>query len=352
MTPRHLPGTPEWLWWAYPPVLLLLLLLPLLWWLWLSRHRRPVLRYSSLAGIHATAGATAGRARLILPVLRTVALGCLILAAARPQRPDETRRVFAEGVAIELVVDVSGSMQDGDLSPSPASRLTRLDVVKDVVRRFIRGDEERDLPGRENDLIGMIRFARFPDAVCPLTLDHKSLLEILAQTQIVTRRDENATAIGDALGLAVERLRDVQRTAGSGTELNIKSRVVILLTDGENNEGALTPEQAGDLAATYGIKVYTILAGTGQSTGFGFRRPVDDSQLRYIADTSGGKHFLARDAAALAEVYGEIDRLERTRVEERTNLRWGELSMPLLLIAFGCLSVQVLLDSTWLRKIP
>ena len=351
MTPWIIPGTNGWRF-AFPLFLLLLALLPLLWWLWSLRSRRPVLRYSGLAAIAAVQSSFPARIRMILPILRSVALLCLILAAARPQSPDETRRIFAEGVAIELVVDVSGSMQDADLSPSPTLRMNRLDVVKQVVQRFVQGDDRLDLQGRTNDLIGMIRFARFPDAVCPLTLDHDSLLRILDELEIVTRRDENATAIGDALGLAVERLRDVERSTGSGTQLKIKSRVVILLTDGENNDGAVTPEMAGDLAAASGIKVYTILAGTGQSTGFGFRRAIDDSQLRYIAEATGGKHFRARDADALAEVYGEIDQLERTRVEERTNLRWRERAMPLLFVAFGCLSMQMFLDSTRLRKIP
>lgn len=352
MKPVHLPGTPEWLWWAYPWMFALLVVLPLLWWLWLRPSRRPVLRFSSLQPLRRAGGAFGRRARLILPILRTAALVCLIVAAARPQRPDETRRVFAEGIAIELVVDVSGSMQDLDLSPDRQHPMTRWAVVRDIVKRFISGDKQAGLAGRENDLIGLIRFARYPDAVCPLTLDHKTVLRILDDTHIVTRREENATAIGDALGLAVERLRQIERTTGSGKQLNIKSRVVILLTDGENNTGMLTPEQAGDLAATYGIKVYTILAGTGQSSGFGFRQPVDDSALRHIAEVSGGRHYRARDRKALEDVYTQIDQLERTKVEERTNLRWGELAGPWLLAAFALLSVQLLLDATKFRKIP
>jgi len=352
MNPVHLPGTPAWLWWAYPWVFGLLVLLPLFWWLWLRAARRPVIRYSNLDMLRAAGGAVSRRARLILPILRTVALICLIVAVARPQRPDESRRVFAEGVAIELVVDISGSMEDPDLSLNRNRPVSRWVVVREIVKQFIRGETDGELGGRKNDLIGLIRFARYPDAVCPLTLDHDALIGVLDETRIVTRREENATSIGDALGLAVERLREVKRTAGSGAQLNIKSRVVILLTDGENNDGMLSPEQAGELAATYGIKVYTILAGTGQNTGFGLRRQVDDSELRHIAEVTGGKHYLARDREALRDVYAEIDQLERTKVEERTNLRWGELSHGWLLAAFACLSMQMFLDSTRLRKIP
>jgi Ca-activated chloride channel family protein len=352
MNPIHLPGTPAWLWWAYPWVFSLLVLLPLLWWLWLRAERRTVIRYSGLSAVRAAGGAVSRRARLILPTLRMAALVCLIVAVARPQRPDESRRVFAEGVAIELVVDISGSMEDPDLSLDRNHPVSRWAVVREIVKRFVRGESGGELSGRENDLIGLIRFARYPDAVCPLTLDHDALVGVLDETGIVTQREENATSIGDALGLAVERLREVQRTAGSGAQLNIKSRVVILLTDGENNDGVLSPGQAGELAATYGIKVYTILAGTGQNTGFGLRRPVDDSELRHIAEVSGGKHYLARDQQALQDVYADIDQLERTKVEERTNLRWGELSHGWLLAAFACLSLQMFLDSTRMRKTP
>jgi len=364
-TPRPLPGTPDWLCWRYPWLLLLLLLLPALWFLWLTPTRRTVIRFSSLSALRAAGGVAARRLRLVLPALRTAALACLIVAAARPQRPDETSRVFAEGVAIQMVVDTSSSMGDLDLSPRGAT-LTRLDVVKEVFRRFVMGDDKVGLPGRKNDLIGMIRFARYADSVCPLTLDRDNLLEVLDQSELVRAgHEEDGTAIGNALAFAVNRMRELKRTVGSGQQLTITSRAIILLTDGEDNLAeiqqrwgaddmlvSLTPEQAGDLAATYGIKVYTILAGTGRSVGLGFRQPVDDRQLRHIADVTGGKHFHARDANALVEIYKEIDRLERTKTEERTFLRWGELSWPWLLAAFVCLSVQTLLDATWLRKIP
>jgi len=349
MTPVHIPGTPGWLWWLYPWALGLLLLLPLAWHLWMRRERRAAIRFPCVDAVRQAGGSR--RTRYVGPVLRVAALACLIVGVARPQRPDEVRREFAEGVAILLVVDTSSSMQDVDLSPSRTQPMTRLDVVKQVIRRFVAGDG-RDLPGRPNDLIGMIRFARYADSVCPLTLDHDTLLKVLDRVQIVRRADEDGTAIGDGLGLAVERMRELQRTTGSGRTFRITSRVIILLTDGENNQGMITPEQAGDLAALHGIKVYTILAGTGRRIGLGFRAPVDDSQLRYIARVTGGKHYTARDPQSLQRVYEQIDKLERTKIEERTHLRWGELAIPWLLAAFGLLSVQMLLEATWLRKIP
>ncbi len=336
---------------AYPWVLLALLLLPLLWYLWSRPRRRPVIRFSSLAELRAAGGSTRRRLRLILPVLRTLALICLIVAVARPQRADESTAIFAEGIAIQMVVDRSGSMSDLDLSP-PGRNVTRLGVVKDVFRKFVLGDEESGLPGRPNDLIGMIRFARYADAICPLTLDHDNLLDVLGQTDIVNDRREDGTAIGDGLGLAVERLKDLKRTTGSGDQITITSRIVILLTDGEHNAGMLTPQQAGEMAATFGIKVYTILAGTGRRAALGFRFPVDDRDLRRIAEVTGGKHFRAQNEKSLEDIYAEIDQLERTEVEERRFVRWGELSHWWLVAAFVCLGVQTFLDATRLRKIP
>ena len=349
MTHVHLPLTPDWLYWQLPWVwaLLLLLLLPA-WWLWWTFQRRSAIRFSDLSALRAEVSPWPTRLRLILPGLRTAALACLIVAVARPQRPDESSQIYAEGIAIQMVVDTSSSMQDTDLSPR-GRQMMRLDVVKEMFRRFVTGDDE--LPGRPNDLVGMIRFALYPDSVCPLTLDHDALLEVLDKTNIIDRRDEDLTAIGDALALAVERLKDLKRTAGSGEQYVITSRVIILLTDGENNAGMISPEQAGELAATQGIKVYTILAGTGRRRGW-IRQRVDDRVLRQIAEGTGGKYFHARDRDSLAEVYAEIDQLERTKTEERRFVRWGELSRGWLVTAFACLGLQLLLGATWLRKIP
>lgn len=348
MTPVHLPLTPAWLLWAYPWALAGLIVLPLyLWWAW--RRRGPAIRYSDVTPLFGLGGSLWTRARGVLPLLRAAALGALLISVARPQRPDESSYTFAEGIAILMVVDTSSSMTDDDLSP-PRQSLTRLDVVKDVFRKFVMGDPGR-LSGRANDLIGMIRFARYADSVCPLTLDRAHLLEVLRTTDTARNREEDGTAIGDGLALAVERLRDVQRATASGQQLKITSRVVILLTDGENNAGNIEPQQAGELAATYGIRVYTIIAGTGQNRMV-MRVPVDTTDMRRIAEVTGGRFFQARDANALTQIYAQIDELERTRVEEKRFVRYGELSWPFLMAAFALAGIQTLLDSTVLRKIP
>jgi len=364
MTHVQLPFTPDWLHWpqAWVWTLLFAVLLPLLWLLWLLPGRRPVVVFSSLAVIRAAGSHWRRHLRLILPILRTVALVCLIVAVARPQVANESRRVMVEGIAIQMVVDTSSSMKDPDLS-GRNQRRTRLDVVKEVFRRFVVGDD--DLGGRKDDLVGMIRFARYADSVCPLTLDQESLLSTLDTVEIVKDQQEDGTAIGNALAFAVHRMKDLKRTTGSGQQITIKSRVIILLTDGEDNLAdiqrhygpdksvvSITPEEAGDLAATYGIKVYTIMAGTGQAMAFGMRRPVDDSALRHIADVTGGKHFRAENPVALKEIYAEIDELERTEAEEHSFVEWGELAWPWMMAAFVCLCVQTMLDATVLRKIP
>ncbi len=361
MSHVHLPLTPDWLYWPLPwaGLLALLLVLPVLGWLWLRPSGRSALRFSDLEPLRVAGGEVWRWLRLTVPALRLAALACLIVAAARPQVPNTSRRTVVEGIAIQMVLDISSSMLDSDLSDGRELK-TRLDVVKDVFRRFVAGDEH--LPGRPNDLIGMIRFARYPDSVCPLTLDHAVLLDAVNETQTVIHmdgsgrwrgnRDEDGTAIGDGLALAVERLKDLKRTSGTGQQFVIRSRVVILLTDGENNAGMIAPEQAGELAAAYGIRVYTILAGTGQRTPWGERLPVNDAALRAIAEKTGGQYFHARDPRSLARIYGQIDALERTRTEEQSHVEWGELAGGWLLAAFVCLAAGTLLDATILIKVP
>lgn len=362
---------------AHPWLLLLLLLLPILWWWQSRRSGRPIVRFSSLNTLRAASVGTS--LQVMLPILQTLGLAALIVGAARPQVADVTNQLYAEGIAIQMVLDISSSMETDDMT---AERLiegtlrtvktSRLEVVKEVFRSFVLGDD-RELQGRPNDLIGLIQFARFADSICPLTLDREQLIKFLDQAQTIegraqeiiekygrTRRaerliqpfrEEDGTAIGDALALAVERLKDLRRTSGSGDQHVIKSRIIVLLTDGQDNTSLIEPRKAGDLAAEFGIKVYTIMAGTGEVRRFG-TLPVDDRDLQYIADVTGGRHFAARTPGALRNVYKQIDQLERSKTEEKRFVRQQERAQPWLLTAFIALAAQQVLAATWLRKLP
>ena len=284
--------------------------------------------------------------------------------------------VDSEGIAIEMVVDRSGSMRamDFQLEGEPVDRLT---AIKGVVSKFVTGGD--DLDGRPADLVGLITFAGYADGLSPLTLDHPYLLARLDQAEIATDRNEDGTAIGDALSLAVEKLnlREERRAADADSEDHtLKSKVVILLTDGENNAGDVEPLQAAELAATMGVKVYTIGVGTkGRApvpvtdpfTGQTFMQwaevSIDEDTLKKIADTTDGKYFRATDTQSLENIYAEIDELEKSRVEERHYVDYRELAFepvragivvlpPLLLIALVLLAAESILSGTVYRQIP
>jgi Ca-activated chloride channel homolog len=313
------------------------------------------------------------RLRWIPPVLRAVALTTLVVALARPMEGNEKTRLFSEGIAIEMLIDHSGSMQAMDFQLD-GQHVDRLTAVKDVVRRFVSGDEELELTGRPADLIGMVTFARYADNACPLTLDHDYLLARLGDTRIVTRRDEDGTAIGDAIGLATERLRAL-KTKDDGRD-EIESKVLILLTDGENNAGDLDPLAAAELARSLNMRIYTIGVGTtgrapipatdpftGRRTLRRINVKIDEKTLKEIARITGGEYFRATDTESLAAIYATIDQLETTRIEQQRYGDYRELAVrparlggmtlpPLLLLALLALAGEVLLSRTVWRAVP
>jgi len=338
---------------ASPYALSLLLFVPLLLALRQRQQHTVAVRYSSIADLTALSPSLATRLRWLLPLLRTLALVLCILALARPQRGIEAIKVSSEGIAILMVVDISGSMAALDLQVD-GRQSSRLDAVKQTFRTFVQGGSHKNLTGREGDLIGMVTFARYPDSVCPLTLDHNTLLSLLEQIEIVTSPDEDGTAIGEALALGVERLKD--STA--------KSRVLLLLTDGVNNAGDTEPRQAAQIAKALGIKVYTIGAGTrgvamvpvrspsGQTVLQRMRVDIDEPMLTDIATLTGGQYFRATDGAALQAIYPEIDRLEKTTNVTEHYQQYAELFPLLLLPGLGCLVLELVLVNTRFRKIP
>jgi Ca-activated chloride channel family protein len=283
--------------------------------------------------------------------------------------------VFTEGVAIELVVDRSGSMRAQDFTLDGRS-VSRLDAVKRVVQQFVTGGER--LPGRPDDLIGLIVFARYADSRCPLTLDHEHLTETVRATQFVgaaEREQEDGTAIGDAIGLAVERLSSLDERVKVRSADVIKSKVIVLLTDGENNAGDLEPAVAADMAAALGIRIYTIGAGTesgyapvpvdigGRIVSQRMRVSIDEKTLREIARRTGGLYFRATDTDSLEEIYARIDELERTEIEQQRYTEYHELAVepwrlgplplpPLLAMVLILLAAEVLLTATRFRTLP
>lgn len=357
-----------------PWFLFALVLLPVVWWAWLSRGRRAAIRFPGVSRFAAAGGAWSLRARYVLPGLRTLAVILIVLAIARPQKADEETKVTTEGVAIQLVVDRSGSMDQPDFAvDAKGSMQTRLQAVKDVVTAFVEGDGD-ELKGRRDDLIGLIAFARWPDTECPLTRDHAHLTRALKEIETPKTREESFTAIGDALMLAVERIRNIQRRFESGETFKIKSQVIVLLTDGEQNAGEYLPEQAAEVAAALGVKVYTIGAAPEYQTRQvgGFFMPaqqvqvpveINEESLRKVAEVTGGKYWRAKDTNSLSEIYAEIDRLERSAIDETKYYQYEELAYgwldlgrirlpPILLAALVVLAVEVILANTRFRRIP
>ena len=336
---------------ASPFFLILLIAVPLLFiaarWL----HKRtiiPVIRFSDFnhgfaAGVQKMRQTFSVSVLPVLRVLRFIVLALLIVTLARPQLSQSHERRLAEGIDILLVLDISESMRAEDFEGA-----NRIQTAKSVINAML---EER-LAHRENDRIGLVVFAGESFTLCPLTLDYAVLAELLSDVQL--GQLEDGTAIGDALATATHRLRVSQS----------KTRIVILLTDGENNAGSITPETAASLAESFGIKVYTI--GMGKEGGaripyadttFGKRyREVltylDENTLKLIASTTGGSYFRATDGQSLKQIYTEIDKFEKTKFEVTTAIVRKELVGYFLIPTMLLLGIEILLSNTVLRKIP
>ncbi|MDP7029808.1 MAG: VWA domain-containing protein [Phycisphaerales bacterium] len=359
--------SPDTLWW----LLLALPLVPLAWWRFAHRARRPAVPWSSTANARTVPHGWAARTRWVLPCLRTLAVLMLIVLLAGPRKGDERTSRSVEGVAIELVVDRSGSMRALDLQLA-GRRADRLEVVKAVAADFVLGEET--LPGRAHDLIGLITFGTWADSICPLTLDYKTLTEALAQVRPATEAEGSGTAIGDALALAVSRLNDLEDRPDLTTD-DIRSRIVILLTDGEDTASELDPLTAADMARALGIKVYTIGVGVDGTApipvtdAFGRTQlrhapvRIDEATLQRIADLTGGRFFRARDTSSLNDIYAEIDAMEKTEVAEERFYRYTDLAVspvdlagwrlpPLLIFPMLVLVLEILLAATRYRTIP
>ena len=275
--------------------------------------------------------------RHALFVLRLIAISLLILILARPQSSVSWKETNTEGIDIVMAMDISSSMLAQDFNPN------RLEAAKDVATKFILG--------RETDRIGLVVFAGESFTQCPLTTDHAVLVNLLKDMQ--SGMIEDGTAIGLGLANAVNRLKDS----------DAKSKVVILLTDGVNNRGEIAPETAAELAATFGVRVYTIGVGTvGNApypvqTAFGVQmRPmpveIDETVLRKIAAKTDGKYFRATNKESLKSIYEEIDKLEKTKIEVKNFSSKNEMYFGLGLLVLLIVILELLLRYTVLRIIP
>ncbi len=345
----------------------LLLLLPLVGVMVFSyfRRRRTVAVYSDVNLLRGLPVTWRQRLKRLLPLLKLAGMILLVVALARPRLPHQESLIQAEGIAIEMCLDRSGSMQAMDFQVD-GKRVDRLEAVKAVFREFVEGGDE--LPGRPGDLIGLIAFGGFADAKCPLTLDHGALVEVLDSIEIPqpiydSRRrminarlleEERATAIGDAVLLGVDRLQDSPA----------KSKVLILLSDGEHNAGIVTPADAAQVARKMGVKVYAIGVGSTGTAPFPevnmFGRRVlvpqrvvlDEETLKMLAEKSGGRYFNANDTDALTDVYEEIDQLEETLTQGQVYREYQEWFAGFLIAGGILILLELVLGSTWLRSLP
>lgn len=363
-----LPLLPSNLHWHLPWALALLTI-PLLLLLWnpLSRKKAtlPLPMSPAMARGSVHLPRTMRQRLLWVPrVLSLLGAAGLIIALARPQLGQGRTQRTTDAIAIQIVIDRSGSM--GTRMDFGGTALSRLDVVKNVLRDFLLGNGT-DLPGRPNDLVGLVSFARFAETNCPLVRDHDALVQLADVLQPARDQIEGGTAIGDGLALAAARLRNAEqdlksrKTSGTEDNLEIKSKVIVLLTDGANNAGQTTPDEAAKLAKDWGIRVYAIGIGGGgfttMRTPFGEQQvpvpsEIDEAQLRPLAETTGGIYRAAKDGDSLRKIYAEIDRLETSSVKALEFTEYTELFEYPTIAGAAALAMATLLSSAGLRRTP
>jgi Ca-activated chloride channel family protein len=329
-----------------PGWLLLLFLLPLsaVIAFWRGKYRKVPARFPTLLIFKETGGGRAARLRFLPTALRWATIALLIVAMARPQKLLQERQLETEGIDIMLALDISSSMLAEDFQPQ-----NRLEAAKAVASEFI--------DGRTSDQIGLVVFAGQSFTQCPLTLDYDLLKELLNRVSIKLVTDEmieDGTAIGMAIANGVNRLRASKA----------KSRILILLTDGQNNRGVIDPLTAATAAQALGIRIYTIGVGTEGMAPYPVRDQwgrvsyqkvpvkIDEDLLRKISDMTGGKYFRATDAEALRRVYTAIDKLEKSKIRVRQYRQKAELFAPFLGTVLILLLIELILSSTRLKVMP
>lgn len=317
---------------------LFLLLIPLIgWYVWRNKKLGASLQFSSLMGFARIPKNWKYYFRHSVFVSFLLSLSFLIAALARPQSSNSWQNVTTEGIDIVIALDISSSMLAMDFQPN------RIEAAKDVAIKFISG--------RPNDKIGLVVFSGESFTQCPLTTDHAAVVNLF--TNIESGMIEDGTAIGNGLATAVSRLK----------ESNAVSKVIILLTDGENNRGEIAPVTAAELAKTYGIRVYTIGVGTIGNAPYPIQTPfgvqvrdvevkIDEATLQKIAETTDGKYFRATNNNKLAEIYKEIDKLEKSKIDVTQYSKKDEQYLRFALLGTLFLILAVALKTTIFRNIP
>ncbi len=329
---------------AHPYLLLLLLLLPLAAWLKGRRGQPPAFVYSSVQLVRAVLNVSRSRAGGLLSSLRWLVLALFIIALAQPRFTKSETKVTASGVDIVVAFDMSGSMAAEDFELR-GQRLNRLNMAREVLKKFIEK--------RPSDRIGLVVFATEAYTATPLTLDHDFLLQNLDRLEIGSI-PANQTAIGSALSTAINRLR----------ELKSKSKIVILMTDGQNNAGKVAPLTAAEAAQALHVKVYTIGVGTrgmapvpqfygGQKIGYRMEPvDIDEDTLQQIAKMTNGKYYRADNAERFQAIYAEIDKLEKTEADIKKFAQHRELFAWFVTCGLGVLMLEVILGHTVWRRLP
>ncbi|MBN1435889.1 MAG: VWA domain-containing protein [Sedimentisphaerales bacterium] len=348
-----------------PWMFLLLLLVPVVGYFMFAGRRRARLKFSYVGLVEKVGWSARVKMRPLLVFMRLGAMVLLIIALARPQQGVSETRVTTHGALLELVVDHSGSMQR-PMAYAGNRQMSRLDVVKDVLRDFVRGGD--GFGGRPNDLLGLIAFARYADTLCPLVHAHDALLGYLDSLTYAVE-DENSTSVGAGIALAAARLeraqqeiaeRNARLTGGDISEIppgegefNVESMAIVLLTDGRD-EGPITytPMQAAQFAHEAGIKIYTIGIGSGGGGPFAAEYALDEPLLRRIAEYTGGLYARAEDAESLRAIVEAIDRQEKSKIDVVEYSRYDEKFYPFALTGLGILLLEILLSCTVFRKLP
>jgi Ca-activated chloride channel family protein len=320
---------------AHPYLLLLLLLLPPLAWLKGRRGVPPAFVYSSVQLVRGLQNITRSRPGGFLMALRWVVLGLFIVALAQPRLTKSTTEVKASGIDIVTALDLSGSMKTGDYIVN-GRQVSRIDMAKPVLEKFIEG--------RPNDRIGLVVFAAQAYIATPLTLDHDYLLEDVSRLGIGTINSD-ATAIGDGLTTALNRLRN----------LKAKSKIIVMMTDGGNNSGKVDPITAAQAAQALGVKIYTIGLGNReivQQMGLPPGYLPDEDTLQQIAQITGGRYYRADNAEKFRQIYAEIDKLEKTEAVINKYTEYKELFPWFVAAGLALLLLELVLGQTAFRRLP